>query len=258
MKIPLFCHWRADNDIACAFVEYYMRFCSEIHIILHGPPQESAGLIGLARHYPLKLRYHYQRPFDETVKTAILEKFISEFADRWVFIVDSDEFVELPHSSIAHTIASLEEAGATSLSAPMLQRLRIDFTLDSADPVSDPFVEFPFCSPNLYALMGSTGSTGKFPLIKASKATKLQLGNHFPPNGPSSAHSRMRGVTHHFKWRRGAVKKISRMIEIKWPWAKTEAQPYLDYLKAHNGLLPQEGSFPYSREELFRRGYLCT
>jgi hypothetical protein len=257
-RIPLLCHWRGDSDLAPAFLRHYATFCSEFHIILHGPPQESAGLIELSRHYPLKLRHHYDGDFDTDVKTGLLDRLARSFPGQWLLVVDSDELVEFPHDSLGETIAALEAEGASCLPAPLIQRIRLDGSLDTPALIADPDAEFPLCSPDLYRRMGSTGSTAKYPLLKVGPQTRLQAGNHHPPNGEGSESKRIRGTTHHFKWKRSVEPRIADRIRVGQNWAVTESVPYLRYLRAHDNHLPLEGSFPCSREELFRRGFLVA
>src|SRR5262249_33605655 len=140
---------------------------------------------------------------------------------------------------------------------PMLQRLRSDGLLKSPEIVRDPFAEFPLCSERLYALMGSsTASVGKYPLFSVGPETVVAIGNHGPPNGVDSACDAFIGVTHHFKWKRSAIDRISRTVEMGWQWAQSESTLYLKYLGTHGFALPLDDSFAYSREALCERGLL--
>jgi hypothetical protein len=104
--------------------------------------------------------------------------------------------------------------------------------------------------------MGSTGLTGKHPLFKNGPGTVISKGNHDPPNGTDSTSGAFIGVTHHFKWRRSAIERISRTIEIGWQWAESESVPYLKYLGMHHFVLPLDDSFVYTRKALCERGLL--
>lgn len=256
MRVPLICHWRGDNDIAGAFLEYYSGWVSEFHIILHGPRDDSAALLDLQSRFPITIRDWYDSPYDEYEKERRLNQLIMDFVGQWVLVVDSDELIELPYRSVKSTIEELERAGATSLTAPMLQRLRMDGSLNSPEVIQDAFAEFPLCSEQLYTILGSTGVTAKFPLFRCGPRTAIGIGNHVPPNKIKALSDGFRGVTHHFKWKRTAVRRITNMIDVDWPWAKTESIPYLRYLNAHGQSLPLDGAFVYSRKELFRRGLL--
>jgi Glycosyl transferase family 2 len=255
LKIPLVCHWRGDGDIAEAFLEYYSNYVSEFHLILHGPEEENRWIFALRSRFPIAVHESYDGPFDDGEKARRLNALLPKFMREWVLLVDSDEFVELPYSSIGETIDALERSGVSCLAAPMLQRLRVDGSLNSPDIVQDPFAEFPLCSERLYALMGSsTASVGKYPLFRVGPETVVAIGNHGPPNGVDSACDAFVGVTHHFKWKRSAVDRISRTVEAGWRWAHSESTIYLNYLGTHGLALPLSDSFTYSREALWKRG----
>ena len=256
MKIPLICHWQGDRDIAHAFLEYYAPNVSEFHLILHGPEETNRHILALRAGFPITIRSMYDSPFDEYEKTRRLNELIPSFMGQWIFLVDSDEFVELPYSSGKETVHHLERSRLSCIAAPMIQRLRKDGSLESPEIISDAFAEFPLCSERLYELMGGKGNAIKYPLFKCGPKTSIGIGNHYLPNGPDTHNDAFRGVTHHFKWKKSAIQRISYMIEIGWPWAETEAIPYLKYLTTHDLFLPLDGSFIYSRDKLFRRGLL--
>jgi hypothetical protein len=257
LKIPLVCHWRGDGDIAEAFLKYYSSQVSGFHLILHGPEQENREILALRSRFPIVIHDSYDSPFRDGEKARRLNALLPKFMGEWVLLVDSDEFVEFPHLSVGETIDALEGSRLSCLAAPMLQRLRSDGSLNSPEIVRDPFAEFPLCSQRLYALMGSsTASIGKYPLFRFGSETVVSIGNHGPPNGSDSACSAFIGVTHHFKWKRTAVNRISYTVDIGWEWAKSESSLYLEYLGKHNFVLPLDDSFVYSREALFERRLL--
>jgi hypothetical protein len=256
VKIPLVCHWRGDGDIAEAFLEYYSSQVSGFHLILHGPEDENRGILALRSRFPIVVHDSYDGPFDDGEKARRLNALLATFMGEWILLADSDEFVELPHSFVGETIDALERSRLSCLSAPMLQRLRRDGSLNSPEIVQDPFAEFPLCSERLYALMGGTGSIGKYPLFRCGPETVVSIGNHGPPNGTDSVCDAFIGVTHHFKWKRSAINRISYTIEIGWQWAQSESVPYLKYLGTHGFVLPLDDSFVYSREALYKRRLL--
>jgi hypothetical protein len=255
MKIPLVCHWRGDGDIAAAFLHYYSSQVSRFHLILHGPADENREIVALRSRFPIVVHDSYDGPFDDSEKARRLNALLLAFRGEWVLLADSDEFVEFPHSSVGETINALERSRLTCLAAPLLQRLRLDGSLNSPEVIRDPFAEFPLCSERLYELMGSTGAIRKYPLFKCGLETVVTIGNHEPPNGIYSSCGAFSGVTHHFKWKRSAINRISYTVDIGWPWAPSESIPYLNYLHTH-GALPLNGSFVYSREALFKRRLL--
>ena len=257
MKIPLLCHWNGDGDIANAFLEYYSEWVSEFHLILHGAAETNRTILELSRNFPVTIHSEYEGPFDDVEKRLRLNKLAQMFLGEWLLLVDSDEFVELPYSTIDETVSRLEEYSCTYLAAPLLQRFRADCSLNSPNVVVDIANEFPMCSERLYELMGSSGSLVKFPLFKCSAASTIFYGNHAPPNElSSSVGDQISGVTHHFKWRRSVLSRIIARIDERWPFAATEAVPYLRYLETNDLKLPATGSFRYSRLGLFERNLL--
>jgi hypothetical protein len=138
--------------------------------------------LALRSRFPIVVHDSYDGPFDDGEKARRLNALIPKFMGEWLLLVDSDEFVELPHSSVGETIDALERSRLSCLAAPMLQRLRSDGSLKTPEIVRDPFAEFPLCSERLYALMGSTASIGKYPLFRVRPETVIAIGNHGPPN----------------------------------------------------------------------------
>lgn len=256
MRIPLICHWRGDGDIARAFLEYYAESVSEFHLILHGPDETNRAILALRTSFPITIHAVYDSRFDSVEKARRLNQLMPSFMGQWVLVVDSDEFVELPYSSVRDAIRELERSHVSCMAAPMLQRLRRNGSLESPEIVRDAFGEFPLCSERLYEMMGSTGCIDKYPLFRCGPETSIGMGPHCPPNGADSVSDAFRGVTHHFKWRNSAIERISYRIEIGSPWAETESVSYLKYLTAHDFLLPLDDAFIYSRGELFRRRLL--
>jgi hypothetical protein len=256
MRIPLLCHWSGDGDIAHAFLDYYSPSVSGFHLILHRSPEINRAILDLADNYPIVIHTTYDGPFDDAEKQRRLNELLPEFLGQWMLLVDSDEFLELPYDSLEETVLKLERTGSTCMAAPLLQRLRADGSLDSPDVIFNLQKEFPLCSEGLYELMGGTGYLPKFPLLRCDSKTGISIGNHNPANGPNSVNDRIRGVSHHFKWRRPVVRKISDRIEEEWAWASTESAQYLRYLESCQFKLPLTDVFVYSREELFRRGFL--
>jgi len=258
MEIKLLCHINADDDLVEAWLKWYMRLgVTQFHLVVHGPPTENARILELAKTYPVVIEDTYEGPFHTEEKRRRLNAVLSRFSNQWVVVADSDEFLELPYPTIAQTIEKLEFARANVLLAPMLQHLKADGTVDSPDVINDPFQVFPVCSENLYEKMGSNAYLPKHPLFFCSEKTELaDGGNHQPRRGSEVQTSAMRGVTHHFKFRRTVWLRLERMVQNKeHPW-RHESVQYREYLAMHANHLPLEDSFPYSRDELFRRRLL--
>src|SRR5690242_508639 len=104
MKVNLLSHWRGDGDIARAFFEYYSDSVEEFHLIVHGPIDENREVLALRTEFPIAFHGRYDGPFDDSEKARRLNQLLPIFKGKWVLLVDSDEFVELPFSSISETI----------------------------------------------------------------------------------------------------------------------------------------------------------
>lgn len=186
MQVPLLCHWHGNEDFVRAFLAYYRPWVSEFNFILHGPHEKNRPIQELLPQFPITIPVSYDSVFDEYEKTRRLNEAVRQFEGRWLLLVDSDELVEFP-ASLESTIRQLERSGASCLSAPLLQRLRLDGSLDSPESIEDAFSEFPLCSERLYDRLGSTGATSKYPLFRCGSLTKIRIGNHGMPNGRNSA-----------------------------------------------------------------------
>ena len=256
MSLTLLAHVHDDGDILRAWLDHYLALgVSAFHLVVRGSTQDNRELLELRSSYPIVIRDAYEDRFREREKTRRLNTLLAELRGQWVLVVDTDEFLELPCASLAETIAGLERFRATCLAAPLLQRLRIDGSLASPAQLTDPFREFPLCSVDLYRAMGSTAALAKYPLLRCEETTVLRGGNHIVPNGPTSATAPFRGVSHHFKWRRWAPRRMHELIDTRHPFWE-ESAAYVTYLERTGFRLPLDDAFPYSREELFRRGLL--
>jgi hypothetical protein len=260
MAIHLLCHWNGDGDIADAWIKHYLSMgVDEFHLILHGTDEENEMMLFLSKKYPIMIHDRYGGLLNEQNKVARLTSLAKKFVGDWIVVVDSDELLELSDSSLNETIANMVRRGTTNLYAPLLQRIMESGSLESGAEVVNPFTEFPLCSERLYHLLGAgkwAAFLDKYPLLRCGKDTQVQEGNHHPANGWAAVDPYLRGVTHHFKWRRGVRQRLEKAILNKRVSASTETEPYLRYLTAHDNILPTETSFPYSRRELFRRGLL--
>jgi Glycosyl transferase family 2 len=246
----------ADGDIIRAWLEHYRALgVSHFRLVVHGPPEENAALLGLREEFRLEIVDTYGGVYTPGEKGRRLEPILDTLADQWVLLVDSDEFVELPLDSLEATIEALEHARADALAAPMVQRIRRDGSLDSPSVIADPFGEFPLCAPDLYRNMGVRASTAKFPLVRRGRGRRFNPGFHDPPEGAVPGPPSLRGVTHHFKWRASVWERLRRRAESQHRY-RHESIGYLDYLAGHEQRLPLDGAFTYSREELFRRRLL--
>jgi hypothetical protein len=258
MSLRLVSHINGDDDLLEAWLKHYLHLgVTTFHFIVHGPRSENIRLFELKRRFPILIEDSYEGEYSDVEKKERTNSVISKFADQWLLVVDSDEFLELPFNGIWTTTKIMELTRARALFAPMLQRVTANGSLDTPETVEHPFIMFPLCSVSLYSDMGSTASIDKYPLFYCTPGTKLwDGGNHRPPSwgGPSKV-SGLRGVTHHFKFRRAVLERLRRRIQSSHPW-RHESDQFQKYLEGHDFTLPLQNSFSYSRKELFRRGLL--
>jgi glycosyltransferase involved in cell wall biosynthesis len=266
MSLRLFSQVNGDSDLIEAWLNYYLRLGVDcFHLIVHGPPAENERLLTIKDSYPITIEETYEGPFPEpispytpniTEKKKRLDALFARHTGQWILLVDSDEFVEFPYQDIPATIQKLEFANANVMAAPMLQRLTADGSLESPLKIDDPFQIFPLCSVDLYRRMGVKAEVFKFPLFYCVSGTELvEEGNHYPPLGPEPREAGILGVTHHFKFRRTVSLRLEKRINSPHAW-RHESLGCREYLDRHANHLPLEGTFPYSREELFRRRLL--
>lgn len=255
--MKLISHVNGDNDLIEAWLRYYLRLgVDSFHLIVHGDWEENRKLFAIKDSYPIAIEDIYQGSFHIAEKTRRLDWLLARHIGQWVLLVDSDEFVEFPYGDILGTIRELDRASANVMAGPMLQRLTVDGALETPPVIDDPFKMFPLCSADLYRRMGVKGDVFKFPLFFCASGTHLaEGGNHHPALGLESRSTNMRGVTHHFKFRRTVSQRLEKRIDSDHPW-RHESVQFRDYLVSHGNRLPLEDAFVYSREELFRRGLL--
>jgi hypothetical protein len=257
MNLKLVSHVNADGDLIEAWLKYYLVLgVTHFHFVVHGGPKQNNRLYAIKDAYPITIESTYEGPFLGQHKKSHLDALLARFTEQWILLVDSDEFVEFPYRSIPKTIRRLEFEGATVLAAPMLQRLKADGGLETPPSIENPFEVMPLCSVDLYQRMGSEACILKHPLFFCGSNTQLkEEGNHHPPRGSEQRISVMSGVTHHFKFRQTVSERLDRRINSAYLY-RHESVQFREFLDGHSNRLPLEGAFPYSREELFRRGLL--
>jgi hypothetical protein len=257
MRLKLVSHINGDGDLLEAWLKYYQRLgVSSFHLIVHGPRKENEKFFALKQLYPVIVEDSYEGAFDSDEKKRRLNLLLGRMHGQWIFLADSDEFVELPYHGVLTTIRMLELAGANALFAPMLQRLTADGSLDAPEFIEDPFTAFPLCSTDLYQRMGVTASISKYPLFYCTERTELaDGGNHNWPKGEPITLSSLLGITHHFKFRRSVPQRLHDRIHSSHPW-RHESVQFQKYLETNSYRLPTEGTFTYSRTLMFRKGLL--
>jgi glycosyltransferase involved in cell wall biosynthesis len=257
MGIKLISHVNGDSDLIEAWIRYYVLLgIDRFHLIVHGSQEENSKLFEIKDSYPITIEDHYTGTFHIDEKKRRLDAVLAQFTRQWVMLLDSDEFVEFPYANIVETIRQLESKSANLMAAPMVQHITVDGSLESPFTIVDPFQRFPLCSVDLYRRMGVKGDIFKFPLFYCADNTRVaEGGNHHPPRGGEPRATFLSGVTHHFKFRRTVSRRLDSRIHSDHPW-RHESVQFRSYLEGHSNKLPLEGSFVYSREELFRRRLL--
>jgi hypothetical protein len=255
MKVALVSHVNGDGDLLEAWFQYYLRLgISSFHLVVHGSREENGALYALKDRFPVVIEDSYEGLFDSREKGERLNSLLTRMRGRWILVVDSDEFVEFPYQTIGMTVRVLQLLGRTALYAPMVQHLCLEGSLDTPPRIEDPFRLMPLCSIDLYGRMGVQAAIDKYPLIYCSDKTALRDGgNHSCPIGNKA--SSLRGVTHHFKFRNSVLQRLNARIQSSHPW-RHESVGFQYYLDSSGRRLPTEGSFFYSRNELFQRGLL--
>jgi hypothetical protein len=255
MRLPLICHWNSDGDIANGWFAYYSALgVNEFHIILHGPVEENRDFVSASSKFPVTIHDSYQSPFDEKEKIRRLNALLPRFLGSWILVVDSDECVELPLRQIATLVNRLEFFGQTYLYAPLVQRIRLDGSLESPRSIGDLFSEFPLCDPYLAERVGYTATRRKYPLVQVLPETRIFDGNHEPPNTTPDFRAYV-GVSHHFKWKASLLDRLNLTIDLNLPWSAGSAVA-IARIKQMGNVLPTEDAFLYSRDQMFKRGLL--
>jgi len=257
MHLKLLSHINGDGDLLEAWFKYYVRLgVTSFHLVVHGSQKDNARLFVLKDSFPVIIEDQYDGEFSAAEKKRRLDSLLASMTGQWLVLVDSDEFVEFPYRRIPMTIRMLELARANALFAPMLQHLTADGSLENPEIIEDPFGVFPLCSVTLYEKMGTKASIHKFPLFYCTPGTALvEGGNHHPPLGTPAALSSLRGVTHHFKFRKSVFTRLDSRIQSSHPY-RHESVQFRHYLENNGNRLPTEDSFMYSRDMLFRRNLL--
>ena len=255
MKFRLISHVNHDDDLIEAWLQHYLRLgVDSFHLIAHGGREHNQRLFKIADRYPVHILDMYTGVFDPFEKRDRLAWGLSALDSGWVVLVDSDEFVELPYRSLAATVNVMRWLRADSLRAPMLQRFAWDSIYIDGD--ARPFDAYPWCSVDLYARLGEPQAViDKYPVFELQRKTRLQRGNHYPPNGYGSRVAPMLGVTHHFKWRPAVQNRLSARATSTQAY-RGEAQQYIKFLGESGWRLPADSTFRYSRRALFTRGLL--
>jgi glycosyltransferase involved in cell wall biosynthesis len=248
-----------DADILPQWLAHYRGLgVGDVHLILHGPPQQLDGLAKIARGAGAAIAEQYSDPFAEPTKSAKLTQLARRFIGEWVLVADVDEFLELPYPSLSATLRALRGFGMTSLPAVMVQRLARDGGLPAIGPGETLEQQFPLGSTLLVDLMADAGSPPcktKHPLLLAHAGAVIRRGHHWAPDSNGVSGFGLQAVVHHYKWRSSLLGQLAERCTN--PEANfSEMLRVASWLAAHDGHLPMAGAFPCSRRALLERGLL--
>lgn len=246
----------ADADILPHFLEHYRHLgVNSFRFALHGEwSGEQLQKLSLQDDCFIEQQLH--DPFSEQLKRRCLTQMAADLIGSWILLADTDEFLELPCHSLKRTCQCLELMGAVSLPALTLQRHSSDGTLAALESTASTEERYPMMQFHLAEAMGVSPPIRKtqYPLVKVNSGFDIQGGNHFPPNGKVADVFPIRGVVHHFKWRRALQQSL--VLPRDTDANPEEQAVYLAWLKARDWYLPVELALPYSRATLFEQGLL--
>lgn len=257
MRFAVACYINDDSDLLAAWLEHYRAMgAEEFWFIVQGAPADNAALAEqVARSPDLHILDVDSRSYTSERRMEGCARLVEHLSRCWVMLVDSDEFVELPPParSLPDMARILRGAGADCLEAPMLHRVAPDGRLSAFTPGHCLDATYPLAVPDLYVQVGiPLSKTGKFPFFHVGEGVRYNR-THLAPHG-SRVSPRVRGVTHHYKWRSGARDRIERRANSAHTWA-SESQHLFDYLAARDWRLPTSGAFRASTDELVARGW---
>lgn len=249
-----------DSDILPFFLDHYRRLgIGAFHIIVHGTWSKAE----LAPLYAgdVTIEGIVSEAYDGELRRSALDAVARQFVGEWILVVDADEFMELPYTSLERTIEAMIELGMQELPANLLQRAAPDGVLHtlSEGPPEELFTCYDY---RLAERMGTEFPVwkSKYTLVRVGPAFCLHQGSHHPSNGRAAMHVPIRGVLHHFKWRDRLLRSIARQRgEVgKQQGNQEEQNAYHRWLYTNNQRLPTEGLRPCSRSALLREGHLIV
>lgn len=246
----------ADSDILPSFLDHYRKLgVGKFIIALHGDwdPQHREEL---DRDVDISLWDHVGGEYSERLRLSVLNAMALDLKGEWIIHADADEFLELPYKSIERTIAALDVLGIDCLPALLVQRIAADGSLPEIHGRQPLQQQFPHYSLTLCEDLGVELPIwkAKFPLMKVTEDCRIRLGNHLPPTGMPAEHAPIRGLVHHFKWRK------TLHLALSLPRGEDanphEMQAYAAWIRDRDARLPTSGRRRYDRNDLIQNGLL--
>jgi len=247
-----------DSDILPFFLDHYRGLgIGAFHLILHGT-WAKAELTPLLAAADVTIECFNGEPYSALLRIESLEEIARQFEGEWIVVVDADEFLELPYSSLGRTIDALTVLGMNELPAALLQRAAPDGKLHSLAEGA-PEAVFTRYDYRLAERMDTELPLWKtkYPLLRVGPAFRLWMGNHHPANGRAAMHLPIRGVLHHFKWRDRLLRSVSR--QRGEPGARgnqVEQDAYRRWFEENGRRIPTDGLKVCGRSQLLEGGQL--
>lgn len=252
----LVCYINADGDLLPHWLEHYRALgVDDFRLVVHGPDHENAELLAMLPHYPITIVDRHHGEFGLERKVAAQQDALRGLPNRWVLLVDSDEFVQLPPPAgiVADVVQLLAEQDADCLAAPLLHRVAPDGVLRELEAGRDPDSVYPLGAPDLYVQLGMPlANIHKHPLFFNHEGVEY-YNSHRAPKGARVAFG-FRGVTHHFKWRASVKQRILRRAHSRHTWAHQQLD-LATLLESRGWRLPMAGAFRVSPQALAERGF---
>jgi hypothetical protein len=159
-RITVLCRWKGSQPVGSAFFSYYVKIASNFHIVACGSREQCATLSALKGRYPILSVSHMEGASASQVAEYFNTKILRSCVGRWVYLVESDEYVELPFLSGMETICELESSGAACLPAVVLRYAAPTTWVE--EPVLEtgaqcPEVKFPLFYVTTATLLGTHG-----------------------------------------------------------------------------------------------------
>lgn len=249
-----------DSALIKPFLEHHRSIgVTAFHLILHGAWQDSR-LDYLAQQNGVLVKEHVTERYSEALLRRKYNELIATLTGQWVVLVDGDELLELPYSSLGEVAERMRILGINDLPAFLVQRLSADGSLCEVGPDSDLTDQFPMMNFNLCEDLFVANPTwkDKFPFFYVTPHCVSRRGNHVPPNGLSPSNAPIRAVLHHFKWTAKFRDKLDNWKPGSGRGNDNEFAAYKQWFAKNDYRLPTEASVEYSRDELFRQGLLVA
>ena len=112
MDIKLISHINGDADLLPSWFQYYSDMgVRSFHIVVHGSKEDNHRIYELCKTFPVSIVAQYEGEFNIEKKKEHLQHCLDLYRDNWILLADSDEFVELPYTSLKTVVEEMENTG---------------------------------------------------------------------------------------------------------------------------------------------------